>query len=144
MKNDPRSFKPNIEDLKENAEEDQETKKNGVYVPPKISETFYEDKITKEERKKERAKKRAIQGSMMEFINQTYGDKPEEIAELGARDKFRDREALERERYEEDNFIRLHLTKKEKHKEHTKLTKDDTLEVKIIYFKKSIHLFPSF
>lgn len=63
----------------------------------------------------------------MKFIDQEYGDKPEE----DNNDIFQsvDKEFLERQRIEEDMFIRTNLSKKEKAKqEKRKQFKNDTLE----------------
>jgi len=84
-------------------------------------------KEEKKQRELEKLKGKAKQTEMMKFIDQEYGDKPEE----DNNDIFQsvDKEFLERQRIEEDMFIRTNLSKKEKAKqEKRKQFKNDTLE----------------
>lgn len=102
-----------------------------VYTAPKFSEMEFLDQLTKEEKKKERAKKRILQSEMMDYIRESVDDRPEELKQLGSFD-LRDKESIRREQFEEDNFIRLHLSKKEQNQDKGKSFKDDTLQVTLI------------
>jgi len=116
------SFKPNLENLvgkDEDSEEDEdeEQEKSDVYVPPKMTAVPYEgDKLSREERKLEKARKRTLNSNLIADMREEFGDEPEEISNARNRSmqrKIKDRED-ERERFEEDNLRRLTLTKKDK------------------------------
>jgi len=122
------NFKPNLENLigkddddedddDDEEEEDKEEGKNSVYVPPKLTAVPYEgDKISKEERRLEKARKRTLNSNLIADMREEFGDEPEEISDNRKRStkrKLKDREE-ERERYEEENLTRLTLTKKDK------------------------------
>jgi len=116
------SFRPNLENLvgkdEESEEEgDSDEEKTGVYVPPKLTAVPYEgDKLSREERKLEKARKRNLNSNLLADIREEFGDEPEEISDSRNRSmqrKLKERED-ERQRYEEDNLCRLTVTKKDK------------------------------
>jgi U3 small nucleolar ribonucleoprotein protein LCP5 len=116
------SFRPNIQNLVGKDEEsedehDEDEEKTGVYVPPKLTAVPYEgDKLSREERKLEKARKRNLNSNLLADIREEFGDEPEEISDSRNRSmqrKLKERED-ERERYEEDNLCRLTVTKKDK------------------------------
>jgi len=132
---DPLRFKPNIGDLEsdDQEEEDEETEeqeegdkkektKKGLYVPPKIAARAMSDKLMsvkeKNERALARARQRAVNSSLLEEMLPEITDAPIEEREegYGAKRKF-ERMMKERERYEEENFLRLPTTKELKHQE---------------------------
>jgi len=80
------------------------------YVAPKFAPTG-----DREEKRKTRAEKKAKSSAMAEYLIEEFGDRPlEHSTGVGARDKSLQEAQSEREKYEEDNFVRLGLTKKEK------------------------------
>ena len=117
------SFRPNLDNLvgkeedSEEEEEEAEEEKSGVYVPPKLTAVPYEgDKQSKEERRLEKARKRTLNSNLLADIRDEFGDEPEEISDgrnRGMQKKLKERED-ERQRYEEDNLVRLTVTKKDK------------------------------
>ncbi|KAK0426013.1 hypothetical protein QR680_009502 [Steinernema hermaphroditum] len=95
---------------------DEEEAKPKKYVPPKVMAMhFDEGEDAKEQRAIERAKRRALQSSLIQDLREQYSDAPQEV-----RDEFaprRSRVDEEKRQFEEDYFIRLQMTKKEKHEE---------------------------
>lgn len=80
------------------------------YVAPKFAPTG-----DREEKRKLRAEKKAKSSSMAQYLIDEFGDRPlEHTLSTGPRDKSLREAQAERDRYEEDNFVRLGLTKKEK------------------------------
>lgn len=80
------------------------------YVAPKFAPTG-----DREEKRRLRAEKKAKSGAMAEYLIDEFGDRPREHSlSTGPRDKSLRAAASERQTYEEDNFVRLGLTKKEK------------------------------
>lgn len=80
------------------------------YVAPKFAPTG-----DREEKRRLRAEKKARSGAMAEYLIDEFGERPREHSlASGPKDKSLREAASERARYEEDNFVRLGLTKKEK------------------------------
>uniref|UniRef100_A0A158P6U8 Neuroguidin n=1 Tax=Angiostrongylus cantonensis TaxID=6313 RepID=A0A158P6U8_ANGCA len=95
------------------------------YVPPKMMAVKYEDEHNHQQTKAmEKAKRRALQSSLIQELKQQYSDAPEEFREKNIR-KYKDDK--EREAYEEDNFVRLRMTKAQKKREQ-RLNRDNALE----------------
>lgn len=116
------SYKPNFENMVgkdegEEEEEEEEEDKSAVYVPPKLTAVPYEgDKLSQEERKLEKARKRNLNSNLLADIREEFGDEPEEISDgrnSSMHRKMKERED-ERQKYEEDNLVRLTMTKKDK------------------------------
>ncbi|XP_023334808.1 neuroguidin isoform X2 [Eurytemora carolleeae] len=131
--NDPLRFKPNPANLlskldDESENEDEEASKNPSeqkFKPPMNVPQYYmegrgEDKGLEEG---EKSKKRAISKSIMESIKEQYLDTPEEVSHKvdTMRQKFIEEER-ERIRLEEDNFIRLPVTKADRLKRKQMMT----------------------
>ncbi|XP_071483301.1 neuroguidin-like [Diadema antillarum] len=127
--NDPLRFKPNPDNLASrlqdedvsdtDGESDEEkTKKPKKYVPPKVAAMYYDgDESLKErrERQLEKAKKRALSSQMIRELRAEYYDGPEEVTEsIGLHRLREDREAKEKREFEEENFMRLPVTKRDK------------------------------
>jgi len=108
----PLAFRPNPSALEADHEEE-EDESAGVYTVPKNIPVDL-DKVSKQERQKERKKKLALGSSMMEFIREEYDEAPETIS-FGV-GRTRDEEEEERQRYEEEHFVRLGQSKKERKK----------------------------
>lgn len=144
---DPMNFKPNIQALQddledddddEDDEEDEEGKvdKNAKYVPPKHVPAYYEETNPEEEEKDQQSKlkKRTISKSILEDLKRQHLDTPEE--EFNHVDTVKAKQIAkmkERIRYEEDNFMRLPMTKKDKHKGR-QMTTMGTLGDELTYF----------
>uniref|UniRef100_A0A1I7VA66 Neuroguidin n=2 Tax=Loa loa TaxID=7209 RepID=A0A1I7VA66_LOALO len=125
--NDVKTLRPHPEQLKvddeseelesENSSDEDASKetKPKKYVPPKLMAVHYnEDEEEVEERKMERARRRALQSSLIQDLRAQYSEAPEEFQDdsIVRRKKQED---VEKQKYEEDYFIRLQMTKKEKH-----------------------------
>jgi len=118
------SFKPNIEslggnDVEESEEEadNESEKKSDVYVPPKITAVHYDgDKMSKEEKKLENARKRSLNSNLLADMREEFGDEPTEISDGRYRSMQQKLKAKmdEREQYEESTLKRLMVSKKDK------------------------------
>ena len=124
----PLSFRPNPDNLvsktdigdQEDDEESEEdsTSKPPVYVPPKVSAVPYEEGTRESKKRKleERVRQHTLNSSLLKDLRDEYSEAPEELKEdykgLKA-SKMKDLE-LEKERYEEENLMRLPTTKKDK------------------------------
>jgi len=104
----------------ENEEDDpeatEEEKKDGKYVAPKHIPAFYAERGDDKEDSSKKEKKKLISRSLIDDLRRQHMDTPEEIHEHEDVLKKRKIEAMkERTDYEERNFMRLPLTKKQKH-----------------------------
>uniref|UniRef100_A0A0R3RG00 Neuroguidin n=1 Tax=Elaeophora elaphi TaxID=1147741 RepID=A0A0R3RG00_9BILA len=112
------------------AEDDSKKTRSKKYVPPKLMAVHYnEDEEEVEERKIERARRRALQSSLIQDLRAQYSEAPEEFQDdsIVRRKKQEDVEKRKRVyiylllvyflmlKYEEDYLIRLQMTKKERH-----------------------------
>ena len=130
--NDPSRFKPNPEQLaskfgddeddsSDNEEDDEEAnadKSNKKYVAPKNVPAYFEGDKSQEEIESEqmaKKKKTALSHSMMRELQHQLYDTPEEIShEADVKKQKYIAKQREKELYEEDNFIRLPVTKAER------------------------------
>lgn len=100
------------------------TNKTGKYVPPKLAPVHYLEDETKEarlERQMEKAKRKALSSSIIAELRDEFYDGPTEVREEYNPHKERlNRKRREREKYEEDNFVRLQVSKKERHENRLK------------------------
>jgi len=127
--NNPLSLKPNPANLAskleeetvgENGSENEATDKPEIYKPAKLVPVFYQGDVTqkqKQEKEAEQRKKRMASSADMRDLYQQHTDGPEEIRSTGSGRLREDRKILERKEYEESNFIRKSLTKKQLHAE---------------------------
>ncbi|KAI8977698.1 Sas10/Utp3/C1D family-domain-containing protein [Mycotypha africana] len=126
---DPLAFRPNPMNLlaKDEDNEDVDEEENvgtGVYRPPKLAPvTYIEDdkkKGGKKERDEARYKEKASRSRIMKDLMTEMSENPEEIDVFGGVNEgtgFGDRVdsmIAEKNRYEEDNFVRLSVTRREK------------------------------
>ncbi|KAK6185937.1 hypothetical protein SNE40_008065 [Patella caerulea] len=118
---DPLRFRANPANLAAEADNDDEEDEDGEpkkYVAPKVAPVAYTGDLTaaeQEELIKQRAVKRVLSSRMLKELRHQYDDSPEEIRE--AYDVHRLREnKTERDRteYEEERFIRLPSSKKQR------------------------------
>ncbi|KAL3998962.1 Sas10/Utp3/C1D family protein [Acanthocheilonema viteae] len=104
-----------LESEDDSDEDNSKEMKSKKYVPPKLMAVHYnEDEEEVEERKMERARRRALQSSLIKDLQAQYSEAPEEFQDdnIVRRKKQKD---IEKQKYEEDYLIRLQMTKKEKH-----------------------------
>lgn len=99
---------------KDESDEDEEKVKK--YVPPKITPMPYDEDTAaeKETKLRDRARKRALNSSLIDEWKEEFLDTPIEISGSSRAQQIIEKEMRERERYEEDNLVRLPMTKEEK------------------------------
>ncbi|KAH9503445.1 hypothetical protein Btru_067958 [Bulinus truncatus] len=124
---DPRKYQPKFASLanvsqddvsdQEGGEQENADDKNKAYVAPKLAPVYYSDDETAEERKKkmsEKKMKRAISSAMLREMREQYTDAPIEIIESHDLHRIREnRKERDRIEYEESNFVRLSVSRKE-------------------------------
>ncbi|XP_046328969.1 neuroguidin-like [Haliotis rufescens] len=125
--NDPLRFKANPHNLVSKLDEEQsesdsadedKPSKSKAYVAPKLAPVHYtgdETALDRQQRQTERAMKRALSSNMLRDLKDQYYDGPEEVKESTDLHRMSEnKKAKERLEYEEANFLRLPMTKKEK------------------------------
>jgi len=145
--NDPSNFKarPDLlvsqldEASSEESEEEEKPKEkhsDKIYRPPKLTAMPYEDDDVMDKRKRqmERARKRALGSSIIRELKEELLDTPIEISDGSRAQQMYNKAQKERERYEEDNFTRLPITKAEKQRQR-RLTTLGTLGDEITSFR---------
>jgi len=119
---DPLRFRANPDNLA-SREEDSEIldekgrKKSAAYVPPKLTPMICDIDETEEDRKKvllERARKRALSGSIMSELRREFDTAPEEIRESGHHTFKLDQKDEQKDlrEYEEEFYKRVKITNK--------------------------------
>ncbi|KAG1446041.1 hypothetical protein G6F55_011710 [Rhizopus delemar] len=123
---DPLAFKPNPMNLinKDQEEEEEEEEKADVYRPPKLAPVAYNEgadqKNRKKERDEERMKEKASRSRIMKDLMAEMTENPEEVGVFGGVNEgigYGDRIdnlMAEKNKYEEENYVRLAVTRKEK------------------------------
>jgi U3 small nucleolar ribonucleoprotein protein LCP5 len=127
---DPLAFKPNPLNLlnkdndEEDEEEDEDTNAAGVYRPPKLAPVNFDEnagrKSGKKERDEARMKEKASRSRLMKDLMTEMSENPEEIGVFGGVNEGTgygdriDNVIADKNRYEEDNYVRLAVTRKEK------------------------------
>jgi U3 small nucleolar ribonucleoprotein protein LCP5 len=104
---------------KKKSKDEDETEEVGKYVPPKITSMPYEDDETAAEKKQklqERERRRAVNSTIINEWKEEFLDTPVEISGGSRAQQMISKAMKERERYEEENFTRLPVTKAEKHR----------------------------
>ncbi|PXF45381.1 hypothetical protein BWQ96_04901 [Gracilariopsis chorda] len=107
-----------VDEDEQNSSSDEER----AYRPPRFSEVFYDGdgdkRLARAHKEKERYQARAIRSSEVQEMLAAVQGRPEEVyADEDLRTPEAQRllrEQKQRERFEEDNFVRLSLSKKEK------------------------------
>lgn len=118
---DPLLFKPNIDNLIDgnrigsNVESDHRgNDKPAIYKPPQLAAVSYDDDRASRNRRKETSLK--IKGSrdrLLKDLREEFNTQPEEIRLI---ESHEDEDLKRKERYEEEHFVRLPLSKKERQK----------------------------
>ncbi|KAK6012934.1 RNA polymerase III subunit RPC82, partial [Ostertagia ostertagi] len=122
---DQMEFDDDNDESDEDQGNEEDNKKPKKYVPPKMMAVRYEeDEDGHETKAMEKAKRRALQSSLVQELRQQYSDAPEEFREKSQRRFDADRE---REKYEEDHFVRLRMSKAEKKREQ-RLNRDNAMD----------------
>lgn len=120
---DPMRFKPQLTEMVGDAD-GKEALGDGevaLYEAPKVAAAHFEEgregtKASKEKRKEERQRRLAEKSGLLGELRNELFDAPEESHVGGAKAK-RDHDEEERQRYEEETFNRMTLTKEEKKKQ---------------------------
>ncbi|CAG9327822.1 unnamed protein product [Blepharisma stoltei] len=102
-------FKPNPKEMDSQLHI---TEKSDVYKAPKFQAAIYEEKGGKEERDEKRLKEKLKRSYLIQSLKEEIGDEPVEI-KTGRSKRLREIEEAQQE-YEEENFTRVQITKKER------------------------------
>lgn len=153
---DPLAFKPNPMNLlnKDNDDEDEDvdddTNAAGVYRPPKLAPVNYDEnagrKSGKKERDDARMKEKASRSRLMKDLMTEMSENPEELGVFGGVNEGTgygdriDNVIAEKDRYEEDNYVRLAVTRKEKQRlnKNKKMRFESEFDVSFLYLE--LHL----
>ncbi|TPX67850.1 hypothetical protein SpCBS45565_g03427 [Spizellomyces sp. 'palustris'] len=123
---DPLAFKPNPAAMVSSATIDTtggQDETGGVYRPPKLAPMHFDEQgsRTKTGRLTQAAKEKASRSRLLRDLRSQYDDRPEEMTAegtgYGAHEvsaSKQDEKWAERERFEEENFIRLNMTREDK------------------------------
>ena len=129
----PLSFKPNPDNMSSKMDDEEgssEEENTGIYVPPKVAAVPYEDDTLENRKKKheERSRMKSLNKSLIKDLREEYSETPEEIKEdyKSFRRRRNEDDEKEKERYEEDNLIRLSFGKKSKVSRNDSSSKDLT------------------
>merc|ERR1712136_695853 len=118
---DPLGFRANLDNFDDDDDDADdagkgEAKKDGVYKPPKLAAVRYDGDDTEAEKKEKKAKMRAkaiANAAMLKDLDLDR-EEPDEIFENQVHRFKEDKRLEERTKFEEDNFTRITLNKKEK------------------------------
>ncbi|KAL0486002.1 hypothetical protein AKO1_012235 [Acrasis kona] len=108
-------------DQEEEEDEQLDDVQTDAYVPAKLMPVTYDDKSTaKSAKAQRRLEDKVINQPIIKTIKSIYSDEPEELPQIGSnldlRGSARAKQAKDIEDYENDNFTRVKLTKKEQRK----------------------------
>ncbi|KAJ2720809.1 hypothetical protein GGI07_004375 [Coemansia sp. Benny D115] len=127
----PSAFKPNPGSLAVDirGEDDEMSREDGIYRAPKLVPVHYEEEgnlSAKREKSEQRMMERAARSRLVQDLMTEYDDRPEAASASGNPtralvDSRMERLAQDAARYEEENFKRLTLGKKERKGMRTKL-----------------------
>lgn len=105
------------------SDEDQEDEDNeNVYKPPKMSAAIFKENETaaqKADAKLARQRKRVKNSEILDTLREEFGSAPESVSNTGLLGKTQEERRIEgemeeRRKFEEDRFVRLAVTKKDK------------------------------
>ncbi|KAJ1924237.1 hypothetical protein IWQ60_005338 [Tieghemiomyces parasiticus] len=127
---DPLQFKPNMASMKAVNENitrvstDGGKEGDGLYKAPKVAPAHFEEEASaaaKRKRFEERIRQKAMQTEIVRDLVSEFDNRPQEEevhgnVGIGGSDAYK-RKRAERERYEEDNFKRMDISRKDKHQE---------------------------
>lgn len=111
------AFKPNLNFVDKESGSDEEEEASGVYKAPKIAPVHFADSKNKTDKLEERQKLLASKSRLMADIQADMEDRPEEeLIDPVYGKSHSTGMAKHRDAYEEDNFMRFNLSKKEQRK----------------------------
>eukprot|EP00501_MAST-03F_sp_TOSAG23-6_P000721 GSMAST32.ASY1.ANO1.749.1 assembled CDS len=113
-------FAPNLDDLAGGDSDEANDTVPGIYQAPRMMAVPYDEEggkqssAAKAERKEAKRRERLKKSKILRELREEMSARPQELREEMTGDQEADEEAAERRRYEEENFTRLTLTKKQK------------------------------
>lgn len=152
--NDPSRFKANpadmegVDDSAESGEDDGDEdvndgsrgagkRKSGIYVPPKLAAMHYDEddsKAAKQEKLLERARKHALNSSIVQEMREEILDAPKEVGQANTFKIKQSARQREREEYEESYFTRLPTKRVEQHRSKALMT-EGNLGTELTHFE---------
>jgi U3 small nucleolar ribonucleoprotein protein LCP5 len=123
---DPLQFKPNPKNMinseDEEDQKDKDSEETKLYRPPKIVPMHFEEKPISRNigELSKREQRRAAKSRLLRDLQEQYDSRPEELTAAGTGYGLHevatkmDEKLLEKQRYEEENFMRFTLTREEK------------------------------
>jgi len=121
---DPLQYKPNPKNMidSEDEKEEKESSETKLYRPPKIVPMHFEEKTVSRNigELSKREQKRAAKSRLLRDLQEQYDSRPEELTAAGTGYGVHevatrmDEKLLEKQKYEEENFMRFTLTREEK------------------------------
>mmetsp|Transcript_2882 Transcript_2882/g.4182 ORF Transcript_2882/g.4182 Transcript_2882/m.4182 type:complete len:415 (-) Transcript_2882:67-1311(-) len=110
----PLAFKPSPGKLIKTDEAQGTQGQSEVYKPPQVAPTEVIDKKDRRKAKRNRKmREKAASNSVIKTLKDMVSTAPEEV-DIGGGNNDQDATAMEREKYEEENFVRLQEKKKDK------------------------------
>jgi hypothetical protein len=117
----PLAFKPNPMALEQEDDAQPHQEEDGVYKPPKLAPMFFDEAPkTKKGRLTAHQREKASRSRLLNELRAQYDDRPEEQTAEGTGygaheigNEF-DEKWKERERFEEENMVRLNMTREDK------------------------------
>jgi len=113
---DPLHFKPNLDEMGDGSSDEGEggeRRGEGVYRAPKIASARYEDDEGKKRKRKAKSKK---DSAVQEYLRHTFSNEPELVNVEGSKLMEADADEEDRQRYEEEFFMRFNETKEQRKK----------------------------
>eukprot|EP00742_Colponemidia_sp_Colp-10_P005701 GILJ01006094.1.p1 GENE.GILJ01006094.1~~GILJ01006094.1.p1 ORF type:complete len:583 (-),score=152.42 GILJ01006094.1:122-1870(-) len=123
---DPLRFKPNVRALDSKINDSMREDSDEVYKAPKMAAVQFEEvdaATKKQQRDLDRLKRKAAKSQILRDLREELSEKPEEISEKTNIHNYVDDEEEHRNRFEEENFVRVQVSRKDK-----KLSKRKALE----------------
>ncbi|ORX83475.1 hypothetical protein BCR32DRAFT_266946 [Anaeromyces robustus] len=121
---DPLQYKPNPKNMidSEDEKEEKDSNETKLYRPPKIVPMHFEEKSISRNigELSKREQKRAAKSRLLRDLQEQYDSRPEELTAAGTGYGVHevatrmDEKLLEKQKYEEENFMRFTLTREEK------------------------------
>lgn len=129
---------------------DETTDKSGVYRPPKLAPVTYDEDLRKSSRKEKnqsRLVEKASRSRIMRDLMAEMDDRPEEVDALGGVNEGMgfgdslDRHIQEKDKYEENNYVRLAVTRKEKKRlqNNNRMRFDNEFDVRILLHLSALY-----
>jgi U3 small nucleolar ribonucleoprotein protein LCP5 len=120
-----------------------------VYRPPKLAPVTYDEdlrKSSRQEKNQSRLVEKASRSRIMRDLMAEMDDRPEEVDALGGVNEGMgfgdslDRHIQEKDKYEENNYVRLAVTRKEKKRlqNNNRMRFDNEFDVRILHHHELI------